>query len=43
MAWPFRDGERHFHVKVSGDRQVSDGGVLRDWALGGVGVILKNR
>ncbi|VFR96875.1 Transcriptional regulator, LysR family [plant metagenome] len=43
VAWPFRDGERHFHVKVSGDRQVSDGGVLRDWALGGVGVILKNR
>lgn len=41
--WPFRQGAKHFSVKVSGDRQASDGDVLRDWAAQGVGVILKNR
>ncbi|MYZ45593.1 LysR family transcriptional regulator [Schauerella aestuarii] len=42
-AWPFRDAERQFSVKVSGDRQASDGGVLREWAVDGIGVIIKNR
>ena len=42
-AWPFRDGGKVFSVKVSGDREASDGGVLRAWALEGVGVITKNR
>ncbi len=41
-AWPFRDGGKHFVVKVSGDRQVSDGDVLREWACQGLGAILKN-
>lgn len=41
-AWPFRDGGRPFHVKVVGDRQASDGDVLRQWAIEGVGVVLKN-
>ncbi|WP_091840117.1 LysR family transcriptional regulator [Bosea lupini] len=41
--WPFRQGAKHFTIKVSGDRQASDGDVLRDWAAQGVGVILKNR
>jgi DNA-binding transcriptional LysR family regulator len=27
---------------VSGDRQASDGGVLREWAINGIGVIIKN-
>lgn len=42
-AWPFRDDGRTFRVKVSGDRQTSDGGVLREWAVSGAGVIIKNR
>jgi DNA-binding transcriptional LysR family regulator len=41
--WPFRIGGKAHNVKVSGDRQASDGGVLREWALEGVGVIIKNR
>lgn len=42
-AWPFRDHGKLFSVKVSGDRQASDGGVLREWAVNGLGVIIKNR
>ncbi len=41
--WPFRDGQRAFSIKVAGDRQASDGGVLREWAVEGHGVIIKNR
>lgn len=41
-AWPFRDESKHFSVKVSGDRQASDGGLIREWAVTGVGVCLKN-
>ncbi|RXT29822.1 LysR family transcriptional regulator [Rhizobium leguminosarum] len=41
-AWPFRDGDRQFTVKVSGDRQASDGAILREWGVEGVGVVLKN-
>ncbi|WP_321918132.1 LysR substrate-binding domain-containing protein, partial [Paraburkholderia sp. J11-2] len=41
--WPFRMAGKAHNVKVSGDRQASDGGVLREWALEGVGVIIKNR
>lgn len=40
--WPFRDGDKLISVKVKGDRQASDGHVLREWAVKGVGVILKN-
>ena len=42
-SWPFRSGNKNFSVKVSGDRQASDGGVLREWAVNGQGVIIKNR
>lgn len=42
-SWSFRDGDRLFSLKVSGDRQASDGAVLREWAVLGVGVIFKNR
>lgn len=42
-AWPFLDGDKQFSIKASGDREASDGGVLREWALAGVGVVLKNR
>ncbi|RNF32081.1 LysR family transcriptional regulator [Massilia aurea] len=41
-AWNFQIGGKPFNVKVSGDRQSSDGEVLRDWALDGMGVTFKN-
>ncbi|MFC0397263.1 LysR family transcriptional regulator [Paraburkholderia rhizosphaerae] len=43
VAWPFRVSDKHINVKVSGDRQASDGGVLREWAVAGLGVVVKNR
>lgn len=42
-AWNFQDDGKPFTIKVSGDRQASDGELLRDWALDGVGVTFKNR
>lgn len=42
-AWPFRDGDKVVTVKVRGDRQASDGDVLREWGTAGHGVISKNR
>lgn len=42
-AWPFREDGKAFSVRVSGDREASDGGLLREWALEGHGVVLKNR
>lgn len=42
VVWPFRENGKLFQVKVSGDRQASDGGVLREWAIEGLGVIIKN-
>jgi len=41
-SWPFQDGGRQFSVKVSGDRQASVGDLVRDWAVAGIGVALKN-
>lgn len=41
--WPFWEGGKLFNVKVSGDREVTDGDVLREWAIDGVGVVIKNR
>ncbi|MET1115937.1 MAG: LysR family transcriptional regulator [Comamonas sp.] len=43
VAWPFKAAGRQFSVKVSGDRQATDGELLREWAVAGVGVALKNR
>lgn len=40
--WPFRVGGQTVHVKVSGDRQASDGDILREWAVEGVGIAFKN-
>lgn len=42
-SWGFRDGGKPLMVKVSGDRAVSDGDVLREWAVEGRGVVFKNR
>ncbi|QBE64912.1 LysR family transcriptional regulator [Pseudoduganella lutea] len=41
-AWSFQEGTRRFTVKVSGDRQASDGDVVREWALAGLGITFKN-
>ena len=41
-TWPFREGDKQFSVKVRGDRLVSDGDVLRQWAIEGRGIALKN-
>lgn len=41
-TWPFREAGKLFNVKATGDREASDGDILRQWALEGVGVILKN-
>lgn len=41
-AWSFLDGARTITLKVSGDRLASDGAVLREWAVSGVGVAFKN-
>lgn len=40
--WPFREDGKVFSVKVRGDRQTSDGDVLREWAIEGRGVVAKN-
>lgn len=42
-AWNFVEDGTPFSVKVEGDRQASDGEVLRAWAIEGVGVTFKNR
>ncbi|MET0344367.1 MAG: LysR substrate-binding domain-containing protein [Polyangiales bacterium] len=42
VAWPFRERSKPFSVKVKGDRQASDGELMRTWALEGRGVIIKN-
>ncbi|MBA3589133.1 LysR family transcriptional regulator [Methylibium sp.] len=41
-TWSFRDSDKLLSVKVQGDRQASDGDVLREWAAQGHGVIHKN-
>lgn len=40
--WPFKEGGESFSVKVAGNRQTTDGEVIRAWALEGFGVVLKN-
>lgn len=40
--WPFRDAGKLFSVKVSGDRQATDGDIIRAWAVEGRGVVIKN-
>ncbi|WP_142524029.1 LysR family transcriptional regulator [Raoultella ornithinolytica] len=39
--WHFHHDNRHIPVHVKGDRTASDGGLLRSWAVSGVGVALK--
>ena len=42
-TWPFLLEGRTLAVRVAGDRIANDGGVLRHWALQGLGVMIKNR
>jgi DNA-binding transcriptional LysR family regulator len=41
-SWPFKDGDKLLSVKVSGDREATSGEIIREWALDGYGVALKN-
>jgi len=41
-VWYFRDGQKEFSVRVSGDRSANEGATLRNWALAGAGVVLKS-
>jgi len=40
--WPFQVEGRRMNVKVTGDRDVNDGDLLRRWAIEGAGVVLKS-
>lgn len=40
--WSFQENGHGFSVRVDGDRVANDGGVLRGWAVGGLGVALKS-
>ncbi len=39
--WRFQESGREFAVKVGGSRTANDGGVLREWAVAGGGVVMK--
>lgn len=41
-TWQFRDGGRSIAVQVAGNRMANDGGLLRQWAMAGAGVLLKS-
>ncbi|MBB3808564.1 LysR family transcriptional regulator [Pseudochelatococcus contaminans] len=41
MSWRFQEKGAEFSVRISGDRSTNDGGALRNWAIGGAGVIKK--
>jgi len=41
-VWSFQEAGKAFGVKVRGDRQASDGELLRNWAIEGLGVTFKN-
>ncbi|WP_348674719.1 LysR family transcriptional regulator [uncultured Abyssibacter sp.] len=41
-TWRFVDGARELAVQVSGNRTANDGGLLRQWAVAGAGVVMKS-
>lgn len=43
MVWPFAKGTQTLEVRVSGNRRADDGGLVREWALQGLGVAFKSR
>jgi len=40
--WRFREGTKELAIGVAGNRTANDGGLLRQWAIMGVGVVLKS-
>lgn len=40
--WNFTEEGRAFTVRVDGNRAANDGGILRKWAIEGIGVVLKS-
>ncbi|MCF7533613.1 LysR family transcriptional regulator [Pseudomonas petrae] len=42
-SWPFLIEGKTVPVRVSGNRVANDGGVLRQWAMQGHGIMIKNR
>lgn len=40
--WDFYQGDQHFRVRVSGDRAVNDGDIVRRWSVDGVGIAKKS-
>lgn len=43
MVWPFAKGAQTIEVRVTGNRRADDGGLVREWALQGLGVAYKSR
>ncbi|MFT3954304.1 MAG: substrate binding domain-containing protein [Piscinibacter sp.] len=43
MVWPFARGAQTVEVRVTGNRRADDGGLVREWALQGLGVAYKSR
>lgn len=41
-SWPFKEENKSFTIKVSGDREASSGEIIREWAIDGYGVAIKN-
>lgn len=39
-TWSFTEGGKRLRVKVSGNRMANNGGVLRQWAIKGYGVVI---
>ena len=40
--WTFKDGAKSFRVRVSGDRMINDGQIVRQWSVMGAGVVMKS-
>jgi DNA-binding transcriptional LysR family regulator len=40
--WEFSAGEKHYKVKVTGDRDSNDADIVRRWAVSGKGVVFKS-
>lgn len=40
--WRFYSGKQNIEIKVRGDRMADDGGIVREWAVAGVGIAYKS-
>jgi DNA-binding transcriptional LysR family regulator len=41
-SWRFRSGKESIEIKVRGDRMADDGGIVREWAVAGLGIAYKS-